>query len=275
MPSCSSRSHIRTTSLTRSRRLSTPVAVYPPDNYHREAGRVIGNLKGNAALLAAFSFSALTAKELPGNADSGLQEAYVILACLTLAFELVAVFVGQQLLYRISDGTFGVSLEDGAADPERTILGILLAKYRDEFQTVRFSFLAGIGTMMATISVRAWATYEPPLAAAVTCIFLAASAVMASFNRGTLFEFERIRLLDERPESVRASFEEADVNADGRLCAGEVQRALSRCGLSVQDVDAMMASCDACPETNTIDLEGFTKLVRQLRNGDSDECAVL
>ena len=184
--------------------------VFPPDNHHREACRIIGNLKGNAALLAAFSFSALTAKELPGGsgADPMLQQAYVVLACLTLAFELVAVFVGQQLLYRMADGSFGVVASDGKLDPERTILGILLSNYRDDFSTVRFTFLAGIGTMMGTIAIRAWATYEAPLAAAVTLIFVGAAGVMASSNRGTLFEFERVRLLDGRAASVRESFDE-------------------------------------------------------------------
>jgi len=251
------------------RRPAVFAQIYPPDNHHREACRIIGNIKGNAALLAAFSFSALTAKELPGGGatDPMLQQAYVIFACLTLAFELVAVFVGQQLLYRMADGSFGVSI-DGKPDPERTILGIMLSNYKDDFSTVRFAFLAGIGTMMCTIAVRAWATYEPPLATAVTCIFVVASGVMASSNRGTLFEFERVRLLDS--QTVKESFNEADLNADGRLCAGEIRSALSRCGLAVGDVEELMTRCDACEETMTLDLEGFQKLVALLR----DECYV-
>ena len=49
---------------------------------------------------------------------------------------------------------------------------ILLSNYRDDFETVRFVSLAGIATMMGTIAIRSWATYEAPLAAAVTCIFV-------------------------------------------------------------------------------------------------------
>ena len=36
--------------------LSARALVFPPDNHHREAARIVGNLKSNAALLAAFSF---------------------------------------------------------------------------------------------------------------------------------------------------------------------------------------------------------------------------
>mmetsp|Transcript_44725 Transcript_44725/g.117280 ORF Transcript_44725/g.117280 Transcript_44725/m.117280 type:complete len:285 (-) Transcript_44725:140-994(-) len=242
--------------------------VFPPDNHHREAGRIIGNLKGNAALLAAFSFSALNVKE--PLAGAGLQSAYVVFACLTLALELTAVFVGQQLLYRMADGSFGTVDEDGYLDPDRTILSVLLSNYRFEFQVVRTSFLAGIVTMMATITVRAWATYEPPLAATVTSIFLAAGGVMAASNRESIFEFERVRLLDSRTSSIRQSFDEADVNADGRICAAECSKALGRCGIYVEDVEDLIAKCDGCTETMSLDFDGFSTLVRMLR----DECYV-
>ena len=81
-----------------------PHAAYTPDNYLREAGRLLSNLNGNAALLAAFSFNALTnsgARLPPIEGAESLRSAYYLLACTTLALELVAVFVGQQLMYRM------------------------------------------------------------------------------------------------------------------------------------------------------------------------------
>lgn len=124
--------------------------------------------------------------------------------------------------------------------------------------------------MMGTIAIRAWATYEAPLAAAVTCIFVVAAGVMASSNRGTLFTFERVRLLDVREASVCESFGEADLDANGRLCAVEVREALSRCGFAVEDIESLMLRCNAGDESTTLDLEGFKKLVGLLR----DECYV-
>ena len=102
---------------------------------------MIGNLKGNAALLAAFSFNALTngkpiLDSTGAPADPNLQNAFVLLTCTTLALELVAVYVGQQLLYRMGDGNFAQVRDDGTNDPDRTILSILLsAKYGREMRT--------------------------------------------------------------------------------------------------------------------------------------------
>ena len=102
---------------------------------------MIGNLKGNAALLAAFSFNAHNGKPILDStgaaADPNLQNAFVLLTCTTLALELVAVYVGRQLLYRMGDGNFAQVRDDDTNDPDRTILSILLsAKYKDQFYLV-------------------------------------------------------------------------------------------------------------------------------------------
>ena len=142
-----------------------PRAAHPPDNYLREASRLVGNLNANAALLAAFSFNALTnsgARLPPVEGAESLRSVYYLLACATLALELVSVFVGQQLMFQMYDGSFGTRTDDGSPDPERTVLGVLLSNYRADFVTVRRCFLAGVVTMMGAIGVRAWAEFEPP-----------------------------------------------------------------------------------------------------------------
>jgi len=170
--------------------------------------------------------------------------------------------------------------EDGSADPDRTILSILLTNHRAEFYTVRTSFLLGILTMMCAIAVRAWAQYEPPLAAAVTLVFFGAGGVMAFFSRSTSFLFERVRLLDAAPSSVRESFVEADRDGDSRLSAEEVARALRRCGADVgpEELRNVMARCGADGEGATLDYAGFSELIRLLRTEGIDrglgECNV-
>ena len=257
--------------------LTVNAKIFPPDNHHREAARIVGNLKGNAALLAAFSFSALTRDELPGtNVDPLLQDAYTLLACLTLALELVAVCVGQQLLYRMAVGKFGERLADGSNDPNRTILSILLTNHKSQFETVRISFVAGICTMILAIAVRGWACYDAPLASAVAAIFVAAGAVIALSDRDTEFEFERVRLLNQTPLSLRESFAEADANGDELLDAEEITQALGRCGFNRAkvDVEALMSRCSS-REDGLLDFDGFTKLVGLLQSeGALDECEI-
>lgn len=87
--------HRPTMAYTQRRASVVRSATFPPDNFHREGARIIGSLKANAALLSAFSFAALTKADLPDAANPRLSDAYVILVCLTLALELVAVFVGS------------------------------------------------------------------------------------------------------------------------------------------------------------------------------------
>ena len=250
---------------------------FAPDNYHREAARIVTSLKSNAALLAAFAFSAFTRPELPENVDESLQAAYILLCATTFALELVAVYAGQQLMYAMADGTFGAPREDGSNDPERTILGVLLANHKTQFYIVRTAFLGGIASMMGAIGVRAWASYDPPLAIAVTLVFCGAILAIVASNRDTTRVFERVRLLDERVVSVRESFMEADENGDGLLSVGELQRALARCGadVSAEEVEALLRRCDlARGEAPTIDLEGFTQVVRLLREGGLEDGCV-
>ena len=251
---------------------------FAPDNYHREAARIVTSLKSNAALLAAFAFSAFTRPELPENVDESLQAAYILLCATTFALELVAVYAGQQLMYAMADGTFGAPREDGSNDPERTILGVLLANHKTQFYIVRTAFLGGIASMMAAIGVRAWASYDPPLAIAVMLVFCGAILAIVASNRDTTRVFERVRLLDEQVVSVRESFEEADENGDGLLSVGELQRALARCGadVSAEEVEALLRRCDFVSrgEAPTIDLEGFTQVVRLLREGGLEDGCV-
>ena len=199
---------------TNSRATQPMLVVYPPDNHHREACRLVGNLKGNAALLAAFSFAAATRSDLPEATAPALQDAYVIATTATLALNLVAVFVGQQLLYRMGDGSFGTQLENGSIDPDRTVLGIMLANYREDFITVRFCFLTGVCTMMIAIGLRAWIVYEPFLASVVTLIFASAGGVMAYNARRTEEKFERVRFFDAATQ--RETFGEVDENGAAR-----------------------------------------------------------
>ena len=64
---------------------------------------------------------------------------------------------------------------------------------------------------------------------------------------------------------------------DGLLSVGELQRALARCGadVSAEEVEALLRRCDlALGEAPTIDLEGFTQVVRLLREGGLEDGCV-
>ena len=66
------------------------------DNRLREAARLVGQIKATAALLAGFAYSQL--RPPPSPADEQLATLYMALDAATVACELVAVFVAQQLL---------------------------------------------------------------------------------------------------------------------------------------------------------------------------------
>ena len=134
-------------------------------------------------------------------------------------------------MYAMADGTFGAPREDGSNDPERTILGVLLANHKTQFYIVRTAFLGGIASMMGAIGVRAWASYDPPLAIAVTLVFCGAILAIVASNRDTTRVFERVRLWTSG-SSVRESFEEADRNGDGLLSVGELHGRLLAAALS-------------------------------------------
>eukprot|EP00326_Haptolina_ericina_P038943 CAMPEP_0181235520 /NCGR_PEP_ID=MMETSP1096-20121128/37622_1 /TAXON_ID=156174 ORGANISM="Chrysochromulina ericina, Strain CCMP281" /NCGR_SAMPLE_ID=MMETSP1096 /ASSEMBLY_ACC=CAM_ASM_000453 /LENGTH=128 /DNA_ID=CAMNT_0023330511 /DNA_START=44 /DNA_END=430 /DNA_ORIENTATION=+ len=125
--------------------------------------------------------------------------------------------------------------------------------------------------MMSAIGVRAWITYEPAFAGLVTLIFACAGGVMAQSNARSISTFERVRLLDAMPSSLRESFDEADLNGDGILCASELVAALRRTGIRKSDmeVEDLILRCridaDCALDNREIDYPGFVELVRLLR----------
>ena len=147
------------------------------DDRLREATQLVGQIRSTAALFAGFAFTQLQ----PPSSGGGelLGTLYSALDSATLACELVAVFVAQQLLYRLLDGTFGVPPK-GADDQSASVLGLLVSQHRLEFRTVRLSFISGIVCLLASTTVRAGCTY-PEQAWPVTVTMLAAGATMAYF----------------------------------------------------------------------------------------------
>lgn len=96
-------------------------------------------------------------------------DAYVLLDVATLGFELVAVFVAQQLLYRMMDGSFGNELNiDGSPGyspspraKSSTALGLILKLYPVEFTVVRSSFVAGIVCILLATGIKAAVLFDP------------------------------------------------------------------------------------------------------------------
>lgn len=207
--------------------------VFVPDNYQREAGRVVSSLKTNAALLCAYSFSNLDGRfmESAPHGDGAKLVAYVLLVAATLGFELSAVFIGMQLLYRLYDGSFGSETLAGPAGGEdrRTVMGLIVANYQLEFYTLRGCFIAGIFCVLAATDIKArrdtpraraararlslfsrgklkapsssspqvWAEFDLPLAAAVTAIIVACGSTMAFFAlRSQALVFDRLEAVN-------------------------------------------------------------------------------
>ncbi len=167
-------------------RSSTPQYYLPASNDDRlrEATQLVGQIRTTAALFAGFAYTQLQ----PPSSSEGelLGTLYSTLDSASLAFELVAVFVAQQLLYRLLDGTFGVPTRSGpnkggTDEKGASVLGLLVSQHRLEFRTVRLSFISGIVCLLASTIVRAWCTADPGQALPVTVTMLAAGGTMAYF----------------------------------------------------------------------------------------------
>lgn len=153
------------------------------DDRLREATQLVGQIRTTAALFAGFAYTQL---EPPLSSEGELLGTlYSTLDSATLGFELVAVFVAQQLLYRLLDGTFGVPTRSGpnkgVDEKGASVLGLLVSQHRLEFRTVRLSFISGIVCLLASTIVRAWCTVDPGQALPVTVTMLAAGSTIAYF----------------------------------------------------------------------------------------------
>ena len=146
------------------------------DNRLREASRLVGLIRATSALFAGFAYSQLSPLTT-GSPFTGTL--YLTLDAAAVGCELVAVFVAQQLLYRLYDGTFGAPKgEEGQA---ASVLGLLVSMHRLEFRTVRLSFISGIVCLLACTIIRAWASFGAERALPVTVMMMTAGATMAYF----------------------------------------------------------------------------------------------
>lgn len=186
-----------------------------------KATALVGQIKSNAALFAAFAYGGLA---LPGTLtvsessvtsigtsisrsrpiESDMVKAFIVLDASTLALMLVSLSVAQLLLYRINDGTFGSGVtfsgrpgmadgdESETTEPERalrrtrsdSVLGVLTTQYGLEFFVARWSFVCGVTTLLAGVTCRLMAVYadpEPGVAQMITAIFGAAAVVIGGF----------------------------------------------------------------------------------------------
>ena len=154
------------------------------DNRLHEATQLVGQIGTTAALFAGFAYTQL---EPPSSSDGGLLcTMYSTLDSATLGFELVAVFVAQTLLYRLSGGTCGVPPRSGSNrgvdEKGVSVLGLLVSQ-RPRVSHGAPQFLLRHRCLLASAVVRAWCTADPGLALPVTVTMLAAGGTIAYFAR--------------------------------------------------------------------------------------------
>ena len=119
-----------------------------------EAIGIVSELKGNAALFAAFAFgslnlpSTLTVSESKvlsvttslstsrPQDDLPILRDLMLLDVITLCLFIICVTASQLLIYRLADGSYGAvrySKEGGELDPRDTALGRLTTQYSTEY----------------------------------------------------------------------------------------------------------------------------------------------
>ena len=181
-----------------------PPSPILPENVPDGPGQAIGivaELKGNAALFAAFAFGSLnlpspliiseskatslgggvtTSRPLP---DSDLLQAFVTLDALTLCLMITCVAASQLLIYRLADGSYGTikySTED-YIDPRDTPTGRLTTQYRAEFRIARVAFALGLGSLLIAVAIRSLAVFDEGIALPVVAIIGASAVSITSF----------------------------------------------------------------------------------------------
>ena len=175
-----------------------------PENVPDSPGQAIGivaELKGNAALFAAFAFGSLnlpspliiseskatslgggvtTSRPIP---DSDLLQAFVTLDALTLCLMITCVAASQLLIYRLADGSYGTikySTED-YIDPRDTPTGRLTTQYRAEFRIARAAFALGLGSLLIAVAIRSLAVFDEGIALPVVALVGASAVSISSF----------------------------------------------------------------------------------------------
>jgi len=183
-----------------------------PDGPDRAIG-LVAELKGSASLFAAFAFGALnlpgaltisesrvtsatssvsTSRPVP---ESDLLQAFVVLDAATFAFMLVCVVVCQQLLFRLSDGSYArykYSTDGSPRDPRDSALGVLATQYALEFRTARFAFGLGLVSILLATVVKTWAIFDSSVALPVTEVVGLSSACIGFFYVRNARAFRRI-----------------------------------------------------------------------------------
>ena len=197
-----------------------------PESYPEGPDRAIGivsELKGSASLFAAFAFGALnlpgaltisesrvtsatssvsTSRPVP---ESDLLQAFVVLDAATFAFMLVCVVVCQQLLFRLSDGSYArspCSTDASPRDPRDSALGVLATQYALEFRTARFAFGLGLVAILLATVVKTWAIFDSSVALPVTEVVGLSSACIGFFYVRNARAFRR---LDAPPPGSRTT----------------------------------------------------------------------
>ena len=176
---------------------------------------IVSELRSNAALFAAFAFGALslpttlvisesrvtsttsslsTSRPVP---DSDLLSAFVFLDVATLSCMLVCVVVSQQLIYRLSDGSYEAiryGCVDGAEqDPRDSAVGRLYTQYGAYFVVARDAFGFGVVSLLCATVVKTWAIFDQSIALPVSGIIaLAAAAIVAFYVRANEDVFRRL-----------------------------------------------------------------------------------
>ena len=194
-----------------------------PDGPGQAIG-IVAELKGNAALIAAFSFGALslpgtltvseskatglgtaisTSRPLP---DSDLLATFVLLDACTLCLMITCVATSQLLIYRLADGSYGTKKysRDGKIDRRDTPLGRLVTQYGYEFRVARTSFAIGLTSLLAAVAVKTNTVFDSSVALPVTTLIGAASATIVSFYLRSREEVIK-PLLDLKKEDPDAS----------------------------------------------------------------------
>lgn len=197
-------------------RITSAVA---PDDPGQAIG-IVSELKGNAALFAAFAFgslnlpSTLTISESKAtalgvgvttarpNPDALLLQPFVVLDIATLCFMITCVATSQLLIYRLADGSYGTVKysTEASFDPRDTPTGRLSTQYRSEFWIARSTFALGLGCLLVDVGVKTVATFPESIALPGVAVIGAATTTIFTFYLTSFFRvFEKFKPEDDEP----------------------------------------------------------------------------
>lgn len=150
------------------------------------AAGLFNNVRITATLLSGAALSCLWVKfdggRFTGRQLSMLQLLYTVLVSVTVALELSAVFMATAMGVRLQAGGFDALASNAVS--------MLVREFETSYIAVRIHFVTGMGTFVASLALRVYVSFPPPVSRACGFLLLATIFHFYDFFATTVVNYD-------------------------------------------------------------------------------------